>query len=70
MADRPMTDWEREAWLVATRLAAAELHPQNRAFDSYETIRQQAVARGDRAEPIPAGTTFAVVGRKLGPDEV
>jgi hypothetical protein len=70
MADRPMTDWERNEWILGTRRAAGDLHPQTRAVASYEVVRLAAAARGDRSEPIQAGVMFAVVGRKLGPDEV
>jgi hypothetical protein len=71
MADCPMTDHERNEWLVAKRLKDGNLHPQTRAIDVYELIRTRARATAGEhaAEPIPAGTSFTLVGRRLRDDE-
>lgn len=43
--------------------------PAVQAIESYERVRAAAVARGDRSEPIAVGTSFTLVGRKLGEHE-
>jgi hypothetical protein len=53
MADRPMTDHERNEWLVAKRLEDGNLHPQTRAIDAYELIRTRARRRRARRRTDP-----------------
>ena len=65
MAERTITDFARAEWLVATRRAASDLDPHSRAIDSYEATRHAAAARGHRAEPLTAGTTFSLTSRRL-----
>ena len=62
---------EQDQWLADLRRAESDRHIQNRALDSYEAIRARArAAHGEHAaEPMPTGTSFTLVGRRLHPDE-